>query len=440
MKKEYKNGLKDRILETLTLQKQIVLVLIMALLIAGFSFLVLLPQILKPFYESNIYDYLYQPANNIQIDRDNFGKDISYIIKTKNGATYVSNSVNDMFGQDVKIADILNNITSQLGKFQYKGKFYYYVVAVREQTTNIVFTNDKLLKSQERSLIGIILPVMVTTTLIIMLLIFAWSNRLVYKIKRLKRKTESIAKGKLVEGEHFLINDEFNILSKAIDETAKSLKEKEEYKNYMFQNLSHELKTPIAVIDSYIEGISDGVIDKEEGLKVIEEQTGKLKNQVKTLLYFNKIDYMKEQTEYTKQKIDILDVIKQSVESHKLQRTDIEWVVITKHKNTSALGNEEMWQTIVDNILNNFVRYSKTKIVITICQNRIEFFNDGEHIDEDVIKNIFSPYIKGNKGQTGLGLAIVKRTLDIFGYNIEAKNIEQGVIFNIEKMQIGKRT
>lgn len=431
MKKENKQ--RNGIIENMTLQKQLVFVMVSALLIAAFSFLILIPQILKPFYEQNIYDYLKQPANYIDIENNKLSKDLAYIIKTKSGAMYVSSSINTVFENEVNANEILVNVTSTYGKFKYNGNTYYYYKTIRSGSQNVVFTNDSLINTQEKSLIGIILPTMVSTTLIMMMLIFAWSNNVVYKIKRLKYKTENIVSDKYKEGEHFTIDDELNMLSRSIDATRKELKEKEEYKNYMFQNMSHELKTPLSVIDSYIEGIDDGVVDSNDGLKVIKEQTLKLKEQVNTMLYFNKIDYMKEQNEYIKQKVDILNLVSSSVEKYKLQRQDVEFVVVSKQKETVFLGTKEMWQTVIDNILGNFVRYAKSKIIITIKKNRLEFFNDGEHISQDVLDNIFSPYTKGKKGQTGLGLSIVKRIMDIFGYAITGNNIENGVCFVINK-------
>lgn len=274
---------------------------------------------------------------------------------------------------------------------------------------------------------------MITTTLIIMILIFAWSNNIVYKIKRLKYKTENITSNKFKEGQHFTINDELNMLSKAIEQTRKDLREKEEYKNYMFQNLSHELKTPIAVIDSYIEAVRDGVVDEKEGLKIVEEQTNKLKDQVQTMLYFNKIDYMKEQTEFLTKKIDIKSIVASSIEKHKMQRQDVQFVAVSKAKDTNFTGTEEMWQTVLDNILGNFVRYAKSKIAVTIKKDRLEFYNDGEPISDDIIDKVFSPYTKGKKGQTGLGLSIVKRITEVFGYGVNVANIQDGVLFIIEK-------
>lgn len=433
--KKYKEG----IIENMTLQKQLVFVMVIALLIGAFSFLILIPQILTPFYEQNIYDYLRQTAKFVGMDTNTLGKDMAYIIRTKNGAIYVSSTLNDLFKDNVNAKILLDKATDTNGKFKYEGNTYYYYKISQSNALNIVFTNDNLIKTQEKSLIGIILPTMISTTLIIMMLIFAWSNNVVYKIKRLKYKTENIASDKYREGEQFSIDDELNMLNKSIDITRRELKQKEEYKNYMFQNMSHELKTPISVIDSYIEGIEDGVVESKDGLKIIQEQTIKLKEQVNTMMYFNKIDYMKEQPEYINQKVDILNIIKVCVEKHKMQRQDVEFIVITKQKETIFFGNEEMWQTILDNILGNFVRYAKTKIIITIKRNSMEFFNDGEHIEEEVLQNIFSPYTKGHKGQSGLGLSIVKRITDVFNYNISVNNVQNGVLFVINKKEKNKK-
>ena len=62
----------------------------------------------------------------------------------------------------------------------------------------------------------------------------------------------------------------------------------------MYQNISHDFKTPLTVIKSYIEGIEDGIQDKDQGIKVIKEQVNKLEMKVHSLLYLNKLNYLKE--------------------------------------------------------------------------------------------------------------------------------------------------
>ncbi len=424
---------REEFLKNLTLQKQLVFVMLLALFVAAVSFLIFLPKILKPFYEHNIYEYLEQPANFLGINESKINSDLAYIIKTKSGATYISKNFETLFGENASVKDILASSTKDYGKFRYNKQTYYYYTASNDSSVNFVFTNGDIIEEQEKNLVTIMLPTMITTTLIIMILIYAWSNNIVYKIKRLKYKTENITSDKFKEGQHFTIDDELNMLSKSIDQTRKDLREKEEYKNYMFQNLSHELKTPIAVIDSYIEAVKDGVIDEKEGLKVVEEQTNKLKEQVQTMLYFNKIDYMKEQTEFLNQKVDMKRIVANSIEKHKMQRQDVQFVAICKAKDVNFTGTEEMWQTVLDNMLGNFVRYAKSRISVTIKNNRLEFFNDGDAISDEIIDKVFSPYTKGENGQTGLGLSIVKRITEVFGYNITVQNMQDGVLFVIEK-------
>ena len=87
----------------------------------------------------------------------------------------------------------------------------------------------------------------------------------------------------------------------------------------------------------------------------------------------------------------------------------------------------------LDNILSNFMRYTKTTIKITVRQNKIILYNDGEPIEKDFIEAIFTPFRKGIKGQFGLGLSIVKKTLNLMDYDITIKNEKKGVSFTITR-------
>ena len=66
----------------------------------------------------------------------------------------------------------------------------------------------------------------------------------------------------------FKINDEVNSLIKSVEDMRIEINTKEEYKTNMYQSLSHELKTPIAVITSYVEAASDKVIPYEDAIKL----------------------------------------------------------------------------------------------------------------------------------------------------------------------------
>ncbi len=213
-----------------------------------------------------------------------------------------------------------------------------------------------------------------------------------------------------------------------------SLKDQEEFRNLMYQNISHDFKTPLTVIRSYIEAVDDGVETKEKAFEVILDQTKKLNHKVKSLLYLNKLDYLKDHSDIVT-KVKIKDVIEQSVEKFKYERKDVKFV-INVDKNAELVGTIDIWETVIDNILNNFLRHADKEIKITVKTNQITLYNDGPGIDPELLESLFIPFRKGVKGEFGLGLSIVKKTLNMIGFDISAKNhSKKGVSFNIDKIK-----
>ena len=421
--------------ENMSLNKQLVYVTLVALLICIIIMGIILPKFLKPFYEYSIYEHLKQPSKYIDPSTNKMGEDIAFVIITKSGATYTSDNLNKMV-PNLSYKDILNYASKSetKGKFEYDNVTYYYLWGENNGAKNLILMDDSSIKTQEKSLFRIIIPTMVATITVTITLLFAWSQYVLGKIRKLERKTKSLITGEQVEGREFIIDDELNELNSTIEQVDKELRQKEEYKNMMFQNLSHELKTPISVIQSYIEGVNDGVVNNQDALKIIEEEANTLSKQVQTILHINKIDYMKSNKEYKDSTANIVNIILSSVEKHKLIRADIEFSInLNNDKSTNEFrGTEEMWESVVDNILGNFVRYADKQIIITLVDKTLILENDGEKIKEEMLDRIFLPYVKGNKGQSGLGLSIVKKTVNAFGYDITVENTDNGVKFIIK--------
>lgn len=252
------------------------------------------------------------------------------------------------------------------------------------------------------------------------------------KIEYLKKKIDNIDSDDYETKYQYHFDDELKILSDAIDNMHLNLIKEEEYKNQMYQNISHDFKTPITVMKSYLEAFDDNMIDSEQTKKVIKEQLENLELKVHSLLYLNKLDYLKEMDDLSTEKIDIVPIIKSSMEKFKFHRSDLNWKLIVKDKNTIYNGTKDIWETIVDNFFNNFIRYANKNIKITIKNNTINFYNDGDPIDDKIFDQIFTPYKKGIKGQFGLGLSIIKKSVDLCGYKISVKNERKGVNFMIK--------
>lgn len=392
----------------------------------------LLPKVLVPIYEKNIYNYLKQPLGfiNQEIGSNEILSDVAYIFIAPNNKIIISDNFNKII--DIKPQQILSEINLEYGKFKYGKNIYYYYTSGDDYISKIAITDSKYINQMRTDVILAIFPILIITLFLILILILFWTRRLLLKIYYLKEKVANIDKDNYLEmyNYDYKVDDELNSLSDAIDDMHFTLKAGEEYKNQMYQNISHDFKTPLTVIKSYIEAIEDGIQDKEEGTKIIKEQISKLENKVHSLLYLNKLNYLKEHKSYKEEKVDVSLVLQSSIEKFKYQRPDIKWEV--KISNSAIFnGTFDMWEAIIDNMLNNFMRYTESKIRIILKNQYIVFYNDGPNIDESLLYDIFTPYKKGIEGKFGLGLSIIKKTILLMGYEINVKNEKKGVTFTI---------
>ena len=205
----------------------------------------------------------------------------------------------------------------------------------------------------------------------------------------------------------------------------------EKYSNLVFQSLSHDLKTPIAVIKSHMEALNDKMISNKEFFRVLETQINTLEFKVHSLLYINKLDYLTDKENYQNSTIDIKPIIENSILKFKYIRPDIIYKTNIVD-NTIFRGTYDAWETIIDNMFNNFIRYAQTEVKITVKNKEVILYNDGPSIDESILNSGFSPYKKGVNGLFGLGLSTVSRVLNMLGYEISVKNVKNGVRFQIK--------
>lgn len=411
-----------------TLYRQLVSIVIIICGIIFLSLGLLLPKLLLPIYEKQIYHQLKYPLELVEDENVNINyNDIAYLYITDKNVS-ISTNLNKVI--NIEYDKIINYIDKEKGKFSYLGKTYYYYTIKEDRLLKIAITNENYIKQVRKDITSILLPLLIGTLLIAIGLVVLWTRQLLVKIKILKEKVENIGNDSYVD-KSFKSNDELNILSDAISEMRNTLKKQEEYKNQLYQNISHDLKTPITVIKSYTEAIDDGIITPKDGSKIIKEQIEKLELKVHSLLYLNKLVYLEDNIKNTKEKIDIKPIIEQSITKFKIQRPDVDFILNASDK-AMFLGTMDMWETIIDNLLNNFIRYADKVIKITIKNNKIILFNDGDKIDEKLLDDVFTPYKKGVNGQFGLGLSIIKKTLALLGYEISVVNERKGVSFIIK--------
>ena len=220
-------------------------------------------------------------------------------------------------------------------------------------------------------------------------------------------------------------SDELTELMGSIEGLRTEIYNNEKNKQEMLQNISHDIKTPIAVIKSYAEALKDGIADEDDA-HVIVKQTEILNNKVSQLLQFNKLNYIKENSSF--ESVNIKNILLELTDDLKFLNQSVE--INCECDDSTLMGVKENYFVLYGNILENAVRYAKTKINVTLKKGVVTIFNDGPPISEYFVENLFKPYEKGNKGQFGLGMSIVQQICEHFDLTLKVKNIaHEGVAF-----------
>ncbi len=309
---------------------------------------------------------------------------------------------------------------------------FYYVCDIDVITNNfiIILVNDTYSNNFIKRVVLNIIIVITVALIILAVFMSFWVSRLVKRIKKLQDHITSMNKDKYeIE---YLDNgdDEIRELSESIENMRLEIKDSETTKREMLQNVSHDFKTPIAVIKNYAEAIVDGVVDKSEANLIIK-QADILKSKVNQLLQYNRLEYLNKDLPF--ENVDLADVCKEVVNNHKYN-SNIEFSL-----NLSPcifLGYRENFITVIDNIVDNALRYAKKIIKIETKKDKVTIYNDGEPIEEKFINTNFKPYEKGSKGEFGLGMSIVQKTLDFFELKLKIYNEDfGGVSFIIYKKE-----
>lgn len=261
-----------------------------------------------------------------------------------------------------------------------------------------------------------------------------------------------------------------NFLSTNLDEALKDLKEKnkkleediekernlEVMRKDFIASVSHELKTPIGIIEGYAEGIKDGIVSNENAevyLDTIIDESKKMGVLVANMLELSKLEsgIIKPNMEA----FNINRLINKVIHKHSISATD-HGLTIEFNQNTDySYVNADIFQMeqVLTNLITNAIKYtpSGNRILVSIGNNinddnsfEISVLNEGSHIDSSELDKLFNKFYRVDKSRqrnsnsTGLGLSIVKNILELHNFKYSLNNIDTGVEFKyfIPKVEI----
>lgn len=228
--------------------------------------------------------------------------------------------------------------------------------------------------------------------------------------------------------------DEIGRLGRAIESMRQRLVRQDRAQQFFLQHTSHELKTPVMVIRSYVQSIQDGVFPKgtlSASLDVIMKEGERLEKRIRDLLLLNKLNYLTVK-EKPFAPFDLKALVLDVVERLRYRRPEVAWEL--ELAPCTLDGDQEQWNIALENLLDNQLRYAEKQIRISLRELEgkltLRIGNDGPPLDEAIRDSLFQPFRTGGGGQFGLGLAIVKQIMDHHGLAILAEN-DKGVIFRI---------
>ena len=227
----------------------------------------------------------------------------------------------------------------------------------------------------------------------------------------------------------------------------------DEMRKEFLSNVSHELKTPIALIQGYAEGLKEGISDDEESrdfyCEVIMDEASKMNNMVKKLLTLNQLEFGNDNV--TMERFDIVSLIKNYLQSAEIlcRQKDVK-VIMKEYQPIYVWADEFMVEEVFGNYFSNAMNHVAddkvidVKLLVKEKTVRISVFNTGEPIPEESISHIWEKFYKVDKARTreyggsGVGLSIVKAIMDALNREYGVENYNNGVEFWFELETVGE--
>ena len=236
---------------------------------------------------------------------------------------------------------------------------------------------------------------------------------------------------------------ELKSANESLREDIKRKEEIDEMRKSFIANVSHELKTPIALIQGYAEGLNEGMCEDKDSRKyytdVIIDEANRMNSMVKQLLSLSVLE--SGNMELQKETFDIYEMVAGLVESTKILAADKNIEFKLEGRSGILINADEFkLEEVVTNYISNAIKHvsDNGKIVIRLIPDKdrvkLEVYNSGSAIPKEDIDHIWDKFYKVDKahsrdyGGTGIGLAI----LEIHDMPYGVENVDDGVMFWFE--------
>ena len=230
-------------------------------------------------------------------------------------------------------------------------------------------------------------------------------------------------------------------LTKANEQLQKDIeyrKQIEHYRREFIAGVSHEMKTPLALFQIYMENLKSNIsgIDKDFYCDTIVEETKNLSRMVSDMLEISSVD--SGFITLSSEDVDVAELCRNILREYQPVLGEYQ-TIADLPQNAVVSGDRKYLEQVIKNILNNAAEHTEIGNEITIslrCDKQVilEITNEGEHIPEEHLEHIWDAFYRTDKTRTrnennnvGLGLYIVKTVIDKMGGSCKIRNTDNGV-------------
>ena len=325
----------------------------------------------------------------------------------------------------------------------------------------LTFNNDRIVMSylpamtpQMNEITPIVihsLPMLIAVIILFALVVsYLYSKGIVDPVIKLVKHTEAVKRSGVIANASLPVkgNDEIatliqtlNELYEKLDKNYKTLEmknnelnEKNKSQEVFLRSSSHQLKTPIAAALLLVDGMINQ-IGKYQNTKTylpeVKKQLLSMRKIVEDILYLSRCE-----ENIILETVNLNILVANQLSHHQIALAEGNYNLVTDYTDNSFVTTDSnLMSKIIDNLISNAIVHSKEGATITIStkSNQIDIHNSDAHINEELMPNIFEPFVSGNhngKGH-GLGLYIVTYYANILGATVKICNVNDGVLTKV---------
>lgn len=267
----------------------------------------------------------------------------------------------------------------------------------------------------------------ITLACLILSVVIVWlvTGSIVKPLERFCYHTVKIGDGDYQQIEEIYPVEEIEKLKQSFNQMVKKLKDSEKNTRCFFQNVSHDLRTPLTSIGAYAQGIQSGVVkDTEKSAEIILTESKRMMELIESILVISRMD--SQVLELQTVTIPLHEFVQEQLHIFQGSMGGKELIFNEENPELYIETDPQLLIRIFQNVISNCCRYAEQKVEVSFMHDKdgivIQIEDDGPGISDINLPHIFERFYKGTDGNMGIGLSVVYSGMEYLGGGVTLSN------------------